>query len=158
MTPRPPTFDPVESIRFVRFEYQMALEMARRVADVGGVSEDEEFVTTVAFIESFLVHARNLDAFLDSRGRSTDVKAKDYVPGFSKKVLGGDVLSSINRRLQHMTVYRQSDQTPWLPREIFPSIVEGMGEFIEQLAAANPGLGRRLTDVQAEADAFIGPR
>jgi hypothetical protein len=43
----------------------------------------DEFITNVAFLESFLVHARNLDEFLSSRGwKGTDVKASDFVTGF----------------------------------------------------------------------------
>jgi hypothetical protein len=81
-TGSPPEFDPAKSIEAVRFEHSMAVETATRVGLTFPMDFDE-FITNVAFLESFLVHARNLDEFLSSRGwKDTDVKASDFVTGF----------------------------------------------------------------------------
>ncbi len=151
-----PEFDKAASVRAIRFEYQMALEMAPWVSMRKGLTH-EEFVTGIAFLESFLVHVRSLDEFLESRGgRKTDVRASDFVPGFEDKTLDPDLLKSINRRLQHITVHRQADNTRWIPMEILPPVVSAMGRFVAELEKADPESAEVLSETQERAEAMIG--
>ena len=150
------SFDPVALIRAVRFEYQMAVATAIRAHQLLHPSDDDEFIAGVAFVESFLVHARCLDEFLASRGNyRTDARASDFVAEFSDPPLEPGVRDSINRALQHITLYRQDGHLPWVPLELLVPIVEAMDHFIKDLALNNPELADQLTEVHANAEVAL---
>jgi hypothetical protein len=139
---RPPEVADIEAIAF---EYEMAVATARLAAQFRLRQDDDGFVTGIAFVESFLVHARCLDEFLSSRGTyDDDVKASDFVDGFSRWPLASETRQSINHALQHITTYRRDGHMPWVPIELLPAIVEAMGEFIEELRVGRPELVNRL--------------
>ncbi len=151
-----PAFDAAESVNAIRYEYQMAVETAARVPSIPSRASLGEFVRAVALLESFLVHARNLDGFLSDRGwLDTDVNASDFVDGFVERPLEEELVRSINRRLQHITTYRQDDHVGWAPITILQPIASSMGRFIEQLADEAPELAARLSDVHRDATRVI---
>lgn len=149
-----PEFDPSKSIGTVRFEYDMAVHTATLVQPMlGSSSNTDEFVIAIALIESFLLHARALNEFLQSREnrRRTDVTASDFVPGFSHTPLSPELLASINREVQHITVFRQVRGMSWVPMDSLPPIVECVGQFIKQLAQRDDSLAERLSLVHQRA-------
>ena len=157
MTLRSPTQHPSstrQSIEAIRFEYQITVEMAARARAT--LSDDfEVFITELAFLESYLVHARSLHEFLSSRGsRDTDIQASRYVDGFLEKPLDENAVEHVNRRLQHLTTHRQGDNVGWTPADTLPQIVESMGRFIDELSS-RPDLANRLSDVHEGALALV---
>jgi len=151
-----PVFDAAGSINAIRYEYQMAVETAARVPSIPSRANLDAFIRAVALLESFLVHARNLDGFLSDRGwLDTDVNASDFVDGYVERPLADDLVGSINRRLQHITTYRQEDHVGWAPIAILQPIASSMGRFIEQLADEAPELAARLSDVHRDANRVI---
>lgn len=142
MPHRPPEVADVDAIAF---EYDMAVATARLAAQFRYRQDDDGFVTGIAFVESFLVHARCLDEFLSSRGTyDNDIKASDFVDGFARWPLTSETRESINHALQHITAYRRDGHIPWVPIELLPAIAEAMGEFIEGVRARHPDLANRL--------------
>ena len=75
--------------------------------------------------------------------------------GFVERPLAEELVRSINRRLQHITTYRQDDHVGWAPITILQPIASSMGRFIEQLADEAPELAARLSDVHRDATRVI---
>lgn len=144
---RAPAFDPALSINAVKYEYDMALATAGSLA---GRTTAEDF----AMLESFLVHARNLHEFLRTR-RPRDITERenprsfkhgsvwacDFVPGFGRETFEAEVVASMNRRLQHITTWRQGEHLGWYRGPMLRTLYESMGLFISEL---EPPLSDRL--------------
>lgn len=134
-----PAFDPDLSINAVKYEYDMALGTAGSLA---GRTTAEDF----AMLESFLVHARNLHDFLRPR-RARDIKdrvnprsfkhgsvwACDFVTGFGRDTFETELVASMNRRLQHITTWRQGEHIGWYRGPMLQSLFESMALFISEL-------------------------
>lgn len=156
-----PTFDPVLSINALKYEYDMALATAGSLA---GRSTAEDF----AMLESFLIHARNLHEFLRPR-RARDIRdrenprsfkhgsvwACDFVTGFGLDTFERELVASMNRRLQHITTWRQGEHIGWYRGPMLRSLCESMAEFV---AALEPALAEGLRSThQAVAGALREP-
>jgi hypothetical protein len=134
-----PAFDPNLSINAVKYEYDMALATAGSLA---GRTTAEDF----AMLESFLVHARNLHEFLRPR-RPRDIKERenprsfkhgsvwacDFVKGFGRDMFQTELVESMNRRLQHITTWRQAEHVGWQRGPMLRSLYESMDLFISEL-------------------------
>jgi hypothetical protein len=59
-----------------------------------------------------------------------DVWALDYVPGFGTTVFDTRTIDDINRRLQHLTTWRQRERVEWDVDDLLLSIHESMAELI----------------------------
>jgi hypothetical protein len=151
-----PAIDPRKSIMAVKYEYQMAYETAVRASQILRPKTHDDFVLAIALLESFLVHARVLHEFLsEDRRFATDLRAHDLVPGYGDTVYDADTIDSINRALQHLTVYRLDGHIPWYPISMLGTLVAAMGRFMVALEDARPGSSLLLSEVHASAEEAI---
>ena len=99
----------------IPYEVDMLHELRRRIR--GALSGD--VVVRNAVLESFLLHARSLDAFLGPRAenaRPDDVFAEDFVSGWRRTGTGlGDKRSRVNKEIAHLTVARAEEITKYWP-------------------------------------------
>ena len=130
-----PEFDPDEALNAVKYEYDMAAETALLAA----TSTERPSAEAFALLESFLVHARNLhDFFRPNSGsrnrRPGDFWASDFVDGFGVETFPQEVVDEMNRRLHHITTWRQgNDHVGWHPLPMLMRVYRSMEEFLEQL-------------------------
>lgn len=112
----------------VSYEVGMLLDAARLVLAVG----DAETPERCAYLESFLLHVRNLDAFLASRRLGpADVCADDYLPGY-RASFAHHSSKDIEARLAHLTSYRTT-RRQWPTRELVGAALQGFDEFLAAL-------------------------
>lgn len=127
----PPPFDPARSLETVRYEYEMTLATALTIA------AGNQGVETVTALESFLVHAGNLHEFLrphePQERRPGDVWASDFVAGFGLDVFDRDEIDDIDRRLRHITTWRQHERRRWNCLQMLQRIHAGMTAFVTQV-------------------------
>lgn len=134
-----PEIDLDKSMAALKYEYDMAYETAVRANQILRPSTHDEFVLAIALLESFLVHARLLHEFFAGKGRfPTDLRASDFVLGYTDTVYDTTTIDSINRALQHLTVYRQDGHIPWYPMSMLEMLVAAMGSPIAPHARREP--------------------
>ena len=138
-----PKFDP-EDVRGLLYEYRMLVAMAQ--AWIARRSQPNN-ACDFAVLESFLVHARNLHAFLRTRKdkekdrRPGDYFAADFVEGFGVEVYERETVEKINRWLQHLTTWRYDDDEhpEWSLHELFLPVVKAMDDFLTSLETTSHG-------------------
>jgi hypothetical protein len=136
-----PEFDPSKAIEAVKYEYDMALVTARLLT----ATSKPVTVTHYAILESFLVHVRNLHDFFMPRTdddlskrrnpnslKHSDIWATDFAPGFGRRTLNREVVSTINHFLQHLTTWRQLDNPGWDPA-LLTQVYASMSAFLDVL-------------------------
>jgi hypothetical protein len=147
-----PELDLSLAINAVKYEYEMAYETATRSHAILRTKDHDDFVMAVAYLESFLVHARVLHEFFrKDSGRSTDLRASDFVPDFGEDVFEATTIDSINRALQHLTVYRQAGHIGWYPLPLLARLVPVMARFIAELHEERAELARSLVRIHEKA-------
>ncbi|PIP65482.1 hypothetical protein COW95_01635 [Candidatus Peregrinibacteria bacterium CG22_combo_CG10-13_8_21_14_all_49_11] len=83
------------------------------------------------YLECFLLHARNLSAFLydDPNG---DFRCSDF--GVQKlQVFTGDTYDKLCKHLSHISAERRSKKVIWYPDKIFQALSEGIINFLDQV-------------------------
>jgi hypothetical protein len=127
------------------YEIWMLCEMADRV--LNGKYPDQ--VAKNAYIESFVIHSRNVLDFLYNVGnRPDDVHASDFEdnvpwnPPLKDAVLSAWYPTRMNKHLAHMTYKRltvpEADRN-WPVKDIFPSVRVVLNEFFNWVPAKNIG-------------------
>lgn len=136
-SPPAPPFDPEQAINAVKYEYDMALATAVLLSN----NVHDSAAAAFAVLESFLVHLRNLNEFFLPRNDKQiqarknprsfshgSIWALDFVEGFGRRTLEPEVVETINRRLQHLTTWRQLENPGWQP-SLLKEVYLAMDEF-----------------------------
>jgi hypothetical protein len=147
--PPAPPFNPDASMEMLVYEYQMAIATWLFLATSPTPDPDPDSkARRFAFLESFLVHLRNLHEFMRARSAESrqerinprnrmtygSVWACDYIDEFGTDVLSEEWLEKVNHHLQHMTVWRQEVPNPgWPVTELLREAHRAMGEFMAKL-------------------------
>jgi hypothetical protein len=92
-------------------------------------------VQTNAFVESFLMHTRNLVDFLEDRTDDGDARCSDFgIKGQQVKLPVGNTKREINKYLAHITKQRIKKQSPdWKFDEIKNEINQKIRSFLDML-------------------------
>jgi hypothetical protein len=117
----------------VAYEVEMLVEIARRLTPPLA-----DTVTTNAYLESFLIHARALDDFLEkSDGKEdNDVIARDYYGGWAPKTsLPPGLRKVINKRVAHLTDVRAKPHEGVQPSDILRPLLGTFCAFADKLSA-----------------------
>jgi hypothetical protein len=130
-------FDPDTYARdHVCYDVRMLVETFALLARM----QDGRLARTVvehdAVLESFLLHARSLDAFLGKTGpMKDDVLGSDYVAGWQQKyALSKAERDIVNKRVVHLTKLREP-KTDVPVGEILAHVATGLGRFLAALQA-----------------------
>ncbi|MFH1329367.1 MAG: hypothetical protein ABIJ48_01715 [Actinomycetota bacterium] len=104
------------------------------------LAESDEFN---AFVESFLLHYRNLLDFLEPRGtaRPGDVQAYQFLVRRRHLKVPVQYRDAIDKRLSHITVHRlgvMPTSKAWNPRQMLREFEESWGRFIAALGENSP--------------------
>ncbi len=114
-----------------------ALERLQAAGTNGGIEYN-------AFLESFLLHYRNILDFLSPRprARSADVQATAFLPAGSSLSAPTKYRDPIDKRLSHITAYRTSvdpSNRAWNPAAMLVELEVSWNDFIAALGTHRPG-------------------
>ena len=88
-----------------------------------------------AFLESFLLHARNLTDFLQAKKFDSDIKCSDYGVGEQQIILpSGNTQFEINKHLSHLTWERTDLKLRWEISETYKPIIEALKDFFTDIS------------------------
>lgn len=144
---KPPTGEELVLLaQDVCYEIEMALAAAGRLVDLRDVGatrplSDDEGVQQNAWLEVFVLHARNMHDFFEYKPERDDVTAGHFVEGWSTDGNENfDLLHSLqrqtNKHLAHITAERRRvpvEQRGWPWFEMGKSLLELWQEFCDQL-------------------------
>jgi hypothetical protein len=140
------------------YEIWMLCETADRLMN----RKYQDTVAKNAYIESFVIHSRNLLDFLyDVGGREDDVHASDYQnttpwnPPPKDTILDTWYPTRMNKHLAHMTYKRltvPAADRNWPVKDIFPSIKVVLEAFFKWVLPTNvgPKLRQEIQKLQAQ--------
>jgi hypothetical protein len=111
------------------------LWMLKQTSDKLIQQEQLDQILKNIYLESFLVHTRNLIDFLDYRNDTRDIRSSDF--GVKKMTINlpkGNTLTEINKFLSHLTWDRVGKAKPgWYVNPIIEEIKNKKNIFINQL-------------------------
>jgi len=119
------------------------LTVVRSLRGFAGGQED-------AVLEAALIHLRNLDDFLRSKGRDTEIKAHDWVQNWNPGLwLDPRVRARIEQNIAHMSALREN--IDWKPCEYGAALCEAFANFFDAVAAQCPDRLAAFGDAPDEA-------
>jgi hypothetical protein len=142
--PEAPAFDAAKSIAHVRWEWSVLVAAWAWLADNEPDPDDRDGgMAGVALLEASLMHARNLHEFFgETRRHPSDTRAADF--GFHRAVFEDDLVTDINRWVQHLTTWRYNDHEypTWSATTVLLPVTDAMGDFLTELDGQedNPSL------------------
>ena len=121
-------------LEVVEYEYDMLLLSAEKITN------NITIIETNLFIESFLLHARNLICFLEAIGQKDDIMITDFenvkgesiIPIYLK--LDKNMKKVINKHCQHLSKERLKRKFTWDINGIKKEILAGMTQFYSNLS------------------------
>lgn len=119
-------------------ELRYEVWMFNRTADFLVHTTSFDKVQTNAFVESFLMHTRNLVDFLENKTNKNDARCSDFgIKEQQIKLPAGNTKREINKYLAHMTKQRIEKKIPdWKFNEIRNEINQKIQIFLFQLPPA----------------------
>ena len=113
------------------------ISMLKKSFEILEQLSEEDPVAKNAYLESFLLHARNLIYFLENLGPSDDIRCSNFnvdvaLTGFSK-----DQRDKLHKHLSHIGKDRCAEKIRWLHAEIFEKLADSFRHFLAALPASN---------------------
>jgi hypothetical protein len=103
-----------------------------------------------AVFEASLIHLRNLDDFLRSKGRDTEIKANDWVSGWNPGIwLDPRVRARIDWNVAHMSALREPFD--WRPCEYGAALCDAFASFFRAVTKSCPDRLNAFGTAPAEA-------
>ncbi len=137
-----------EAIGRVAFSYESMSYSARWLIDHEG--REVRVGLWDAHVDSFLVHARRLFAFLEptSTHHADDVLISDFLEPVPDLILThtSAEIGNINKRIAHLTYSMEPDRVNWPVPNVSSELHRAMAAFMEQMAMHRPNLVVRLQE------------
>lgn len=95
---------------------------------------------TNAFLESFLVHTRNLIYFLEGPWKYDDIRCADFCGSDNKPItkvpvgLNADLKNKIHKHCLHLTKTRLNEKVFWPVEKIARAINQSAGQFFDKVS------------------------
>ena len=142
MTRKAPLDDKEKKKRLRALNYEQDMLRATAMALASGIIESRLILNT--FVESFLIHARLLIAFLYGPYRKDDIRPEDWLaPREWRKVRGEkskllkETYRDANKYLAHLTATRLNRKKRWDYPAILREIEVLLDKFFQQMQAVS---------------------
>ena len=127
-------------LALIELEYELLMlnGTAKRLSALPGSQEGELPALTIernAYIESFLIHTRNLIDFFEDWRDEKDIRCYDFnIKKVSIQLPENNTKDEINKFLSHITKRRIREQSPtWKHAEIKEELNKHVRHFIEKI-------------------------
>lgn len=146
------------AVGHIAYEIETMVQAAIRFYDLN--EEDSDGLARNVFLESALLHARNLVEFIATPHDDKYMRPEDFAPGWDyrpwtelKRELG-----PLNQHLSHLSWKRLDPNAAALSRNLFRRVLDGCEAFRVHLAAS-PSVGDgTLVDVLKRVQQLATPR